>query len=54
MEYDKLNRLESATYPGDKVVAYEYYYNGLRKKLIYPDSSYITYHYDSLLRLTGE
>jgi len=34
-----------------KTVSYEYYNNGLRKKLIYPDSSYITYHYDNLNRL---
>jgi YD repeat-containing protein len=52
MTYDKLNRLENVTYPENKVVSYEYYNNGLRKKLTYPDSSYITYHYDSLLRLT--
>ncbi|MDD5680360.1 MAG: hypothetical protein PHI59_03870, partial [Candidatus Omnitrophica bacterium] len=52
LNYDGLNRLKDITSPGDKTVAYEYYNNGLRKKLIYPDNTYVTYHYDNLKRLT--
>ncbi len=51
LNYDKLNRLISAVYPAGKTVTYEYYRNGLRKKLTYPDSSYIMYYYDTLKRL---
>jgi YD repeat-containing protein len=50
--YDNLNRVTQTAAAG-KTISYEYDKLGNRTKLIYPDSSFITYQYDFLNRLTG-
>lgn len=49
--YDAANQLSSATQPGTNVVSYEYFDNGLKKKLTYPDSTSLNYTYNALGKL---
>ena len=56
--YDSLNRITQVTTQGlspqgTVSVSYDYDSNSNRTKLTYPDSSYITYAYDQLNRLTA-
>jgi len=51
-DFDEANRVEAVTYPGSKVVSYLYDDNSNRTRLTYPDSTYVTYDYDQLNRLT--
>lgn len=51
-DYDRIGRLEMVSYPSGKTVSYEYDDAGNRKKLTYPDSTFITYYYDEMNRLT--
>jgi|GEM_PF-441215 len=49
--YDQLSRLTQAKDASGREISYEYDLNSNRTRLIYPDSSYVTYVYDSLNRL---
>lgn len=51
--YDALNRVTQCTNHDSRITGYEYDLVGNRTKLTYPDSSYITYEYDQLNRLTN-
>ncbi len=53
--YDELNRPTSTTNPADggaKTVGYRYDLDGNRRKLIYPDSTAVTYTFDKASRMT--
>ena len=49
--YDRIGRVKEVNDIESRVAKYDYDSRGLRKKLVYPDNSYITYEYDALGRL---
>ena len=49
--YDELDRLLSVTSPGPKTVGYRYDLDGNQTKLIYPDSTAVTYTFDKASQL---
>ena len=49
--YDEANRLTSTTTPGPKTVGYRYDLDGNRTKVIYPDSTAVTYSFNKASQL---
>ncbi|MBI2908789.1 MAG: DUF2380 domain-containing protein, partial [Chloroflexi bacterium] len=50
--YDELDRLSSVTFPGNKVVSYQYDAAGNRTRITYPDGKTVDYAYDDANRLS--
>lgn len=51
--YDEMDRLISVRSPKERIVAYRYDLNSNQRKLIYPDSTAVTYRFDRADRMSG-